>query len=139
MSVRTNKATALLLGSLTLSATLLTTATFAKPPVKKPVKKGEKTDTALIAAGKKVYDANGCKSCHAIAGEGGMTGPELTKVAADKKHDAKWLQVAVVNPKAHNPNSTMPGYEDQIKGKDLKALVAYLGSLKGDKKGDTKK
>lgn len=143
MTGRINKLAALLMSGLALTASLLTTATLAappkgkKPPKKPPVKKDTKS-AALIAAGKKVYEANGCKSCHAIAGDGGMTGPELTKIAADPKHDAKWLETAVVNPKAHNPNSAMPAYEDTIKGKDLKGLVAYLGSLKGDKKDGNK-
>lgn len=123
---------------------VLTTAAFAggqtpkkKPPVKgktkpAPKKKVVKKDDgkALIAAGMKIYDANGCGGCHAIAGKGGMTAPELTLIAADSKHNMKWLEESIVNPKADHPDSTMPSYEESIKGKDLKSLVAYLASLK---------
>ena len=58
-----------------------------------------------------------------------MAGPNLTKVGANPKHTAKWLEEAIVNPKAHNPDSTMPAY-DSLSAKDLKNLVAYMGSLK---------
>ena len=112
--------------ALTLTTTLLATAAFAKPPVKK---KPVVADKAAIAAGKKVYDANGCANCHAIGGAGGKTGPDLTKVGANPKHTPKWLEESVVNPKAHNPDSTMPAY-DSLDAKDLKNLVSYLGSLK---------
>ena len=117
---------------------VLTTAAFAggqahkkKPSVKGKTKPAPKKDDgkALIADGKKVYMANGCASCHAIGDNGGKTAPELTKVAADAKHNAKWLEESVVNPKADHPDSTMPAY-DSLSKKDLKALVAYLGSLK---------
>ena len=41
-------------------------------------------DTATVtgdpAKGKLVYDSAGCASCHIVAGEGGDSGPELTKV-----------------------------------------------------------
>jgi mono/diheme cytochrome c family protein len=126
-------------------SSVLATAAFAggppkNPPKKKPPVKGktkpkpkptEKKDDgkALIAAGLKVYEANGCGGCHAIAGKGGMTAPELTKVAADSKHNLKWLEESIVNPKADHPDSTMPAYEE-LAAKDLKALVAYLASLK---------
>lgn len=127
-----NKQRAVLLAGLIAGGSLLMTSAFAGPPTKKskkpPVKK-ESTAT-LIADGKKVYAANGCANCHSLAGKGGKTGPDLTKVGADAKHTSKWLEEAIVNPKAHNPNSIMPSYEETIKGKNLKALVAYLGSLK---------
>ena len=105
---------------------LALTSALAAPP-KKPAKPADAS--AAIAAGKKVYEGNGCAGCHAISGTGGMAGPELTKVAANPKHTPKWLEEAVVNPKVHNPNSAMPAYES-IKGKDLSNIVAYLGSLK---------
>jgi putative heme-binding domain-containing protein len=38
--------------------------------------------TGDAAKGKGVYDASGCASCHIIDGQGGDSGPELTKVGA---------------------------------------------------------
>ncbi len=40
------------------------------------------TVTGDAAKGKEVYDASGCSSCHIIDGQGGDSGPELTKVGA---------------------------------------------------------
>ena len=114
-------------GSLSLCASLLLSTAFAKPPAKPT-----KPTAAQIAAGKKVYEAQMCKGCHVINGDGGGTsGPDLSKVAAEAKHTAEWLKVQVIKPKDHNANTAMPGYEDKIKGADLTNLTAYLGTLKG--------
>jgi len=125
----TVKAGALLMVGLTVGGTL--TAAFAgPPPKKKPAPpKVTKPTAAMIAAGAKVYDANGCGGCHMVNGKGGTNGPDLSAVAADAKHTPKWLETKVTNPKASKPDSAMPPY-DSIKGKDLSNLVAYLGSLK---------
>lgn len=123
-----NRSAALLAG-LILSGSLLMTSAIARPPKsKKPPKKNK--SAALIAAGKKVYDSNGCANCHTVAGKGGKIGPELTRVGADSKHTAKWLQEKVANPKASHPSTTMPSFAEKIKGKDLTAIGAYLASLK---------
>ncbi|HLK60800.1 MAG TPA: cytochrome c [Chthonomonadaceae bacterium] len=113
------------LATLSFSASLLMSVAFAKPPAT------SKPTAAQIAAGKKVYEAQGCGGCHAINGEGGSSGPDLSKEGADAKHTTKWLTDQVSNPKSHNANSSMPAYSDKVKGKDLTNLVAYLGSLKG--------
>lgn len=136
MAISNNKAVTTMMLGLSVFGSLMFGTAFAAPPKgKKPPAKGTpKKDTAkkdgpaAIAAGKKVYEAQSCNGCHAIAGEGGKNGPELTKVAADPKHTPKWLEEAVVNPTAHK--STMPSYSDKVKDKDLTNLVAYLGSLK---------
>jgi cbb3-type cytochrome oxidase cytochrome c subunit len=60
---------------------------------------------------------------------GGKTGPDLSKVGARRKPD--WLMVQIRDPKKNDHDSPMPAYdEEKINAKDLKALVAYLGSLK---------
>ena len=117
---------AMLVGLAALS--LAVTAAVAAPQ-KKPAKpKPPKANPALIAAGKKVYDSSGCSACHAIKGQGGTTSTNLTKVGA--KRSPKFLEEVTVNPKKHFPETTMPAYKDIIKGKDLKAIVAYMASLK---------
>jgi len=45
-------------------------------------RKDSGTVTGDAAKGKVVYDASGCASCHIIDGQGGDSGPELTKVGA---------------------------------------------------------
>lgn len=128
MFSKAKRTAALAIAGLTLSGCLLTAAFAAPPKSKKPPKKSDKVDTALIAKGKKVYDANACKACHAVKGEGGKSAPDLTKIGATRS--AQWLSDKVADPKKSNPKSTMPGYKSQIKGADLKAIGAYLKSLK---------
>jgi len=60
----------------------------------------QRKDSAPItgdpAKGKEVYDANGCASCHMIAGQGGDAGPELTTVGSLR--GAGYLRSAVLYP-----------------------------------------
>lgn len=91
---------------------------------------GGSDDKALISAGMTVYNNNGCANCHAIGGQGGRKAPELTKVGAEATHTADWLIAHVKDPKTHNPGSRMPAYQGKINDTDLKALGAYLASLK---------
>ena len=132
MTTRPSKIAVALTGWV-LTASVLATTAFATPQTKKktpPAKGGTKVDKVALDAGHKVYDANGCGGCHKIGDKGGASGPNLTHVAKNAKHTPAWLETHVVNPKAINPYSSMPAYKESIKGKDLKNLVAYLGSLK---------
>jgi mono/diheme cytochrome c family protein len=115
-------------GAALMSALMLSTA-VAKPPKKAPHKKPPVVK-ASPAAGKKVYASNGCGGCHKIGENGGTNGPELTKYADDKTHDAKWTMVQIQDPKKHKADSAMPPYGGKIKGKDLNNLAAYLLTLK---------
>lgn len=87
-------------------------------------------DKALIASGLTVYNNNGCANCHSIGGQGGKKAPDLTKVGAEAGHTTDWLIAHVKDPKTHNPGSSMPSYQGKITDADLKALGAYLASLK---------
>ena len=55
------------------------------------------------AAGKRVYDANGCAGCHEIAGKGSTFGPNLTRVGAGRSHE--YLKESVLHPSADIPDS----------------------------------
>jgi cytochrome c oxidase subunit 2 len=82
-----------------------------------------------VAKGKKVYESNGCAACHAVAGKGGKTGPDLSKYGKTAKADKVATQIR--DPKKVKPEGSMPAYnEEQISEKELKALTAYLLSLK---------
>ena len=87
-------------------------------------------DATLIAAGKAVFDSNGCARCHSIGGQGGRQGPDLSRVGAEAEHTTQWLMEHIKNPQAHNPRSKMPAFAGTINDKDLLALGAYLASLK---------
>lgn len=57
-------------------------------------------------------------------------GPDLSHVGADAAHTAEWLSEHIRNPKAHQPQSRMPGFEGRISEEDLKTLSEYLAGLK---------
>ena len=61
------------------------------------------------ANGKAVYQRQGCSSCHTIAGEGGILGPELTDIGAHRAPD--YLRHSIVDPAAALPRgvTAIPG------------------------------
>ena len=86
-------------------------------------------------AGKQVYTANGCGSCHTFkpAGSSGTTGPDLDKLAEFAQKAGKDLEEftreSIENPNAYVeegfPEGVMPAY-DQLDEKQLNDLVAFL-------------
>lgn len=95
-----------------------------------PAASGNGGNTTLAAAGKIVYASNGCARCHALAGQGGRSGPDLSHVGAESSHTSDWLVAYIKDPKTHNPGSRMLAFAGKITDKDLLALGAYLASLK---------
>lgn len=96
---------------------------------------------AQFAAGRKVFDSNGCARCHSL-GEGGTPqgppesgprrpkGPDLSQVGANPAHTVPWIEEHIRNPKSHKPESKMPAFAEKISAEDLTALAEYLASLK---------
>jgi len=82
---------------------------------------------ALVNRGHEVYVANKCQDCHVVKGEGVDFGPELTHVGSG--YTADKLMVLIRNPLSANPQAGMPAF-DKLSDADLKALVAYLLTLK---------
>lgn len=78
-------------------------------------------------AGRALFDADGCRSCHAIAGVGGNAAPDLAYVGF--RHSAKWLDLWLRSPRAWKRGTLMP--EFRLAPDDRAAIVAYLSSLKG--------
>jgi mono/diheme cytochrome c family protein len=87
-------------------------------------------DSALAATGKTIFQSNGCTRCHALNGQGGRMGPDLTHAGADPKHTPQWIAEFVKDPKAVNPGSRMPAFGNRINDQDRLALGTYLASLK---------
>ena len=56
--------------------------------------------------GKAVYQRQACSSCHIIAGEGGILGPELTNIGAHRAPD--YLRQSIVEPAAALPRGVTP-------------------------------
>jgi mono/diheme cytochrome c family protein len=90
-------------------------------------------DAKKIEAGKKVYEAQKCATCHMIAGKGNklypLDGVGTKLSAADIK---KWItspaEMEAKLPKP--PTLKMSSRKYNLKDADLDALVAYLESLK---------
>jgi putative heme-binding domain-containing protein len=56
------------------------------------------------ARGARLYESSGCGGCHVVGGRGGVLGPELTSIGAQR--GAPYLRDALVKPAAAHP----PGY-----------------------------
>jgi cytochrome c oxidase subunit II len=86
------------------------------------------------AAGKAVFAANGCASCHTLAdaGAGGTVGPDLDKALKGK--DKAFIQESITAPDKEiakgYPKGVMPANFGQTISKDeLTALVDYLAQV----------
>jgi cytochrome c2 len=81
------------------------------------------------AQGQKVYVAQKCNICHAVAGSGGKLGPDLSGIGLTR--NAAWLEKYLPDPRSFNPKGKMPA--QSVKGQDLKDLAAYLATLRTKK------
>lgn len=94
--------------------------------------------TPELVQGQEVFLAAGCTACHTIRGvaEGARIGPDLTRIGArgalgagmwrmNQGNLAGWIASA----KEMKPGAEMPSY-NHLSGPDLRALSAYLASLK---------
>lgn len=82
---------------------------------------------ALVDRGHEVFVANKCQGCHLVKGEGTDFGPDLTHVG--NRYSGDKLMKLIRNPLSVNPQASMPAF-DKLSDEDLKALVAYLLTLK---------
>jgi mono/diheme cytochrome c family protein len=83
------------------------------------------------AAGKAVFTANGCASCHTFtpAGATGTIGPDLSKVLKGKA--AAFIRQSVVDPNAviaagYQPNIMPQDFGQKLSAKQLNDLIAFL-------------
>ncbi|HEX8693949.1 MAG TPA: cytochrome c oxidase subunit II [Longimicrobium sp.] len=93
--------------------------------------------TAELRAGRRLFVELGCGGCHAVRGVAdGRTAPDLTQVGARRSIGAGTLPGGVGNLAAWiasaqhlKPGNQMQSY-DRLRGGELRALAAYLESLK---------
>jgi ubiquinol-cytochrome c reductase cytochrome b subunit len=78
--------------------------------------------TTSQIAGLKVYQVEGCASCHMLAGRGGTAGPDLSHVAAKLTGDQIQQQIL-------KPRDKMPPYAD-ISPDDMTTLLDFLSTMK---------
>lgn len=79
--------------------------------------------TALERRGALVFQAKQCHNCHSLAGEGGMRGPALDRVAVRLTHDQLIRQVI-------QGGGNMPAYGRNLNPAETTALVAFLETLR---------
>ena len=69
-----------------------------------------------------------CVACHTIDGDGGTTGPELSRVGA--RRDAEAIRRIVNDPNDEYGDSMMPVYGKRLSPEEIAALAAYLAARK---------
>jgi cytochrome c oxidase subunit II len=90
-----------------------------------------------LLAGRALYDSLGCGGCHTVRGVSrGRSGPDLTQIGARHSVGAGVLPGGIGNiagwiasAQHLKPGNGMPSY-DRLAGPQLRALAAYLESLK---------
>jgi mono/diheme cytochrome c family protein len=93
-----------------------------------------KTDTPAAASG----PADGstlfgihCAKCHSTeADKPRGKGPNLAGFGSKADKPADWIAVHIKTPKAHKPESGMPGFDGKIPEADIKAIAQYVTTLK---------
>jgi len=84
------------------------------------------TADAAVAHGKTFFESGSCNVCHGDGGVGGPIGPVLKGIGAHKSPDQ--IAAFLKKPSDKAVAGGMP--PSQLSDDDLKALVAYLDSLK---------
>jgi len=80
----------------------------------------------LAAKGKEIFESHTCNACHGDGGVGTVAAPALIGVGA--KHSTDELAQLLKHPTAKMTAGGMPAVD--LPPEDLKALIAYLESLK---------
>ena len=79
------------------------------------------TTSGPVAQGAQLFNAKGCQYCHAVNGQGGERGPDLTNVTNRLTQDAITIRIL-------NGGSNMPAYGGNLTPDELNAIVAFLKS-----------
>lgn len=84
--------------------------------------------TDQVVAGKRVWQVRNCSSCHTILGIGGYFAPELTKTM--DRRGAAWMYDWLKDPKAVDPNATMPNQKlTDAQAADLTAFFTWVSGI----------
>jgi ubiquinol-cytochrome c reductase cytochrome b subunit len=87
-----------------------------------------KKATPVQLQGALVFQNKNCRNCHALEGQGGRRGPDLTAVGARLTRDQLIDQVSNGTPGGGN----MPAYGKQVRPAEMTALADFLASLRPD-------
>ena len=69
-----------------------------------------------------------CAGCHMIEGEGGSSGPDLTR--AGQQRDVMWLREWISDPEAVDPFANMPAFGNTLSEEQMTAIVNHLAARK---------
>jgi mono/diheme cytochrome c family protein len=81
---------------------------------------------SVTERGQAAFKNNGCYGCHLIGKFGTPIGPDLSQVG--RKYSPEYLARWLRDPAQQRPSAHMPALE--LTDADIKALAAYLGSLR---------
>jgi len=84
--------------------------------------------TALQDSGRRIYQSQNCAACHAINGVGGKVGPDLFGIGDRMPLDQ--IHLYIEDPKAVNPNATMPGFLPPLTHEEVEQVTQYLLAFK---------
>lgn len=88
----------------------------------------EGASPALVKAGRKAYENEGCETCHSLDGKGTGDAPDLLKWASPE-----WLAAFIRDPGAARfygeMNEMDPFGHDLLTNRELSAVIAYLRAL----------
>jgi mono/diheme cytochrome c family protein len=87
---------------------------------------GIEGDPAAMA-GLEIFLANGCGGCHAIKGEGGNVGPNLTNEAS-RNRGVEWQIAHLKDPPSRTPGSSMPAFAN-LTDEEYQQLATLLEGL----------
>ena len=85
-----------------------------------------RNSSPLRLQGALVFQNKNCRNCHALEGQGGRRGPDLTTVGTRLTPDQLIDQVSNGTPGGGN----MPAYGKQIGAAEMTALVEFLANLR---------
>ena len=89
----------------------------------------EEFDDETIDDGAYIFESVGCLACHSeIEEDGQVHGPNLARIG--EKVNFEYLVSWLLNPKLHQPNTTMPNF--RLDEESARLLAAFLTTLTSD-------
>ncbi len=96
------------------------------PPALADDRNSRLTSTEVL--GHELVDAQGCRSCHVVGGQGGQIGPTLDGVAG--RRSAAYIHSYIENPKNLSPNAVMPAFLPPLTHQEVEDITQYLLTLR---------
>lgn len=82
---------------------------------------------AFDLPGEKIMVREKCFDCHTIAGKGGASGPNLTRVGSRRTRE--YIVQQIRNPGSHKADTAMPSFS-HLPEQDINAVADYLSRRK---------